>query len=320
MISGLTHVTVLVRDQDEALRFYTEKLGFEKRADMSFGPGMRWLSVAPQGQTDLEIVLQQPNPAMHGEEHARQMAEMVGRGTTWVFACDNCRATAAALREHGVEFQSEPQEQPYGVEAVFVDLYGNSYSLLEPRPMPGLGAPDDDQQTKETPATGADWAAQRAELLGAMRAGNTAMAELMDQLDEARLTESGATGHWSAKDVLAHIAFGNDWLAGELERAARGDAPPTTAEIQKMRDEGWFDDEFVNTTCYNENKDRPLSGIRDWWATSTERLAAAIEAAPEAVLAAPDWWTGDRLVGKALWVSHEGEHAQELRAWAANQQ
>src|SRR5258708_1163458 len=52
MITRLTHVTVLVRDQDEALRFYTEKLGFEKRFDVAFGPGARWLTVAPVGQTN----------------------------------------------------------------------------------------------------------------------------------------------------------------------------------------------------------------------------------------------------------------------------
>src|SRR5260370_22433278 len=119
MITRLTHVTVLVHDQDEALRFYTEKLGFEKRFDVAFGPGARWLTVAPIGQTDVEIVLQKPDPAMHGDEDARQMTEAIGRGTTWDFTCDDCRATHAALRERGVEFQSEPQEQPYDVEAVF---------------------------------------------------------------------------------------------------------------------------------------------------------------------------------------------------------
>lgn len=125
-------VTILVRDQDEALQFYTETLGLEKRSDMTFGPGYRWLTVAPIGQRDLEIVLQKPEPAMHGEQGAADMLRSVGHGTTWVFATEDCRAEYEALRARGVKFQSSPADQPYGVEAVFEDLYGNSFSLLQP--------------------------------------------------------------------------------------------------------------------------------------------------------------------------------------------
>ena len=136
MITRLARVTIYVHDQDEALRFYTEQLGLEKRSDVTFGPGARWLTVAPVGQTDFEILLQSPLPAMHGEEFAQKISERVGQGTTWVFFTDDCRADYATLKGRGVSFSSEPQEQPYGVEAVFQDLYGNSFSLLQPAAVP----------------------------------------------------------------------------------------------------------------------------------------------------------------------------------------
>ena len=136
MITRLARVTIYVHNQDEALAFYTEKLGLEKRSDVTFGPGARWLTVAPTGQTDFEILLQSPVPAMHGEEFAQKISERVGQGTTWVFFTDDCRADYATLKGRGVSFSSAPQEQPYGVEAVFQDLYGNSFSLLQPAAMP----------------------------------------------------------------------------------------------------------------------------------------------------------------------------------------
>lgn len=130
MITRVARVTVLVSDQDEALRFYTEKLGFEKRADMPMG-ATRWLTVAPAGQRELEIVLQQPDPAFHGEDGARQMLERVGQSTTWVLATDDCQGDYERLSGLGVRFTSPPQRQMYGLEAVLLDLYGNSYSLLQ---------------------------------------------------------------------------------------------------------------------------------------------------------------------------------------------
>lgn len=133
MIRKLIRVTILVRDYEDALNFYVNKLGLEKRADATFGPGVRWLTVAPVGQTEIEMVLQQPHEALHGEEQAQHMQEVIGRGTTWVFETDDCRAEYATLCERGVTFLSEPHEQPYGIEAVFADLYGNTFSLLQPR-------------------------------------------------------------------------------------------------------------------------------------------------------------------------------------------
>jgi predicted enzyme related to lactoylglutathione lyase len=119
----LSHVTVLVKDQDEALRWYTEKLGFTKKQDEAFGPGMRWLTIAVPGD-ELEVVLQKPS-----EE---RMAE-VGNGTPWVLETDDCREDFERLKANGVEFRNPPSEMPWGTSAVFHDLYGNAFNLVQRR-------------------------------------------------------------------------------------------------------------------------------------------------------------------------------------------
>ncbi len=131
-ITKLTHVTILVRDYDEALRFYTEALGFEKRADQTFGPCAHWLTVAPKGQ-DIQIVLQKPEPALHGEAGAKKMSERIGQGTTWVLGTDDCQKTYEEFSARGVKFTGPPREVPWAVQAVFQDLYGNSFALVQPR-------------------------------------------------------------------------------------------------------------------------------------------------------------------------------------------
>jgi predicted enzyme related to lactoylglutathione lyase len=126
----LGNVTILVRDYDEALKFYTKVMGFEKRTDQKFGPGARWVTVAAPGQ-DVQIVLQKPEPSMHGEENARRMAERIGQNPTWVLATDDCRKTFELYSSRGVKFNEPPKEMPWGTQAVFKDLYGNSYALLQ---------------------------------------------------------------------------------------------------------------------------------------------------------------------------------------------
>ena len=138
MTMRLTHVTVVVKNQDEALKWYTEKLGFEKRSDDSTTmPGYRWLTVSPAGQTDIEIVLNMP-PAVVDEAHkemVESMMKMVGKNSTWVLWTDDCMKTYKELSAKGVKFPFPPEKQSFGVSAVFVDLYGNPYNLVE-RPMP----------------------------------------------------------------------------------------------------------------------------------------------------------------------------------------
>jgi predicted enzyme related to lactoylglutathione lyase len=131
MIERLSHVTTIVKDIDEALDFYTKKLGFMKVTDNRIGDGYRWVTVAPKGQQGLEIVLQHPDPAMHGAEGAKELMKEIGKGTTWVFKVDDCKKTCDQLRKKGVEILQEPEALPYGVEAVFEDLYGNRFVLME---------------------------------------------------------------------------------------------------------------------------------------------------------------------------------------------
>lgn len=132
MFTGVTHVTVLVEDTDEAIAFYTERFGMELRADEEFGPGARWVTVAPpDGET--EIVLQEPNPAMHGEERAAAMREQIGGGTVTVLGTEDCEASAADLEERGVTIHTPPEEVPWGVHTIVEDLYGNPYDVVEGR-------------------------------------------------------------------------------------------------------------------------------------------------------------------------------------------
>lgn len=130
MIKELNHVTILVKDYDEALHFYTDVLGLEKRMDEKFGPA-RWVTVSPKGQAQMEIVLQKPEPSMHGEAGCKKMAERIGQGTTWAFAADDCQKTYEDLRAKGVKFNRPPEKMPWGIQAVFEDLYGNSFALVQ---------------------------------------------------------------------------------------------------------------------------------------------------------------------------------------------
>ncbi len=124
-----------VRDQEEALQFYVEKLGFEKRTDRSMG-GRRWVTVAPGEDHNLEIVLQ-PIDWFDGRERDKHAA-MLGKNPTIVLQVDDCRETYNSLLKHGVEFLQPPEERPYGLEALAKDLYGNMLDLLEvPQPIKG---------------------------------------------------------------------------------------------------------------------------------------------------------------------------------------
>jgi uncharacterized glyoxalase superfamily protein PhnB len=129
----LTRVTILVRDQDETLRWLSEKLGFKKMADERIGPSMRWLTVAPEGQSDLEIVLLKPDPAVHGKKLAQELTKRIGKGTSWVLQVDDCQKTFNELRSRGVKFTAPPTQRPYGLEALFNDLYGNPWVLIQPK-------------------------------------------------------------------------------------------------------------------------------------------------------------------------------------------
>ena len=132
MITRLTHATIWVLDQDEALAFYRDKLGFEVRTDRVMDT-FRWLTLSPPDQPDLEIVLLVPGPPMMPPEAAEQIKALVTKGAmgSGVFGTDDCRRTYDTLKARGVEFLQEPTDRFYGTEALFRDPFGNWFSLTE---------------------------------------------------------------------------------------------------------------------------------------------------------------------------------------------
>lgn len=130
----LAMVSVFVRDQDAALAFYTEKIGLEKRNDISYGPGLRFVTVAPRGQSKPEIALAKPDETLHSVEHVQEIMARIGRRVHYMFDTDDCQGMYVTLSERGVKFVSGPTRQLYGVEAIFEDPDGNMFSLLEPSP------------------------------------------------------------------------------------------------------------------------------------------------------------------------------------------
>ena len=127
MITDLTHTTIWVLDQDEALEFYTEKLGFEVNTDATMDD-FRWVTVNPPGRPEHELILAVPGPPMMDEESAAQVKALVAKGAlgAGAFETDDCRATYTELSARGVTFLSEPAERFYGIEATFRRLSRSS--------------------------------------------------------------------------------------------------------------------------------------------------------------------------------------------------
>jgi predicted enzyme related to lactoylglutathione lyase len=136
MITKLSHATIYVLNQDEALKFYTEKLGFEVRTDAKMGD-FRWLTVGPKGQPDMEIILYEAkgHGGMMDEATVGHLRAILEKGLmgVGVLEADDCRATYEELKRKGVEFLSPPEERPYGIEATFKDNSGNWFSLTQHR-------------------------------------------------------------------------------------------------------------------------------------------------------------------------------------------
>jgi catechol 2,3-dioxygenase-like lactoylglutathione lyase family enzyme len=136
MLSKLTNVNVWVRDQDEALAFYTEKLGMEVRADVTVPEmgGFRWLAVGLPGQDDVALaLLTVPGPPVFDEETRDQLNALVAKGAAGglFFAVEDCQKSFEELRARGVEFSQEPTQQPYGIDAGFRDPFGNQMRMAQ---------------------------------------------------------------------------------------------------------------------------------------------------------------------------------------------
>lgn len=140
MLNRVSHVSLVVRDQQEALEWFREKFGFEVLADepMPDREG-RWLTVAPPAQAELEILLEPLDWGLGGDDPEGKKA-LLGRNG-FVFGVDDCQATVEELRDRGVEIVSEPERVPWGVSALVADLYGNVHNLVEPEPA-DTGVPD----------------------------------------------------------------------------------------------------------------------------------------------------------------------------------
>jgi catechol 2,3-dioxygenase-like lactoylglutathione lyase family enzyme len=120
------HITLLVKDFDEALKFYVEKLGFEKRQDIKFWEGMRWVTVSPKDQ-DLELTFVLADT----EEKQKALGKQAGDHVFMTLQTDDCKRDYEAMTANGVKFYGEPTEQMYGTEVVFEDLYGNLIDLIQ---------------------------------------------------------------------------------------------------------------------------------------------------------------------------------------------
>jgi predicted enzyme related to lactoylglutathione lyase len=124
--------SIVVPDYDAAKRWYVEKLGFSVVRDQAFGPSERFVQVAPPGQTDIGIVLQKsrtaPNP--QEPEMSTDYSDRVGKSVNIVLHTNDVSAYAERLRARGVEFTSPPRQMPWGAQATFKDLYGNTFVIV----------------------------------------------------------------------------------------------------------------------------------------------------------------------------------------------
>ena len=136
MLKQLTNINLWVRDRDEALEFYTRKVGFELRDDVTiaeFG-NYRYLTVGPATQPEVRLVLGIPGPPVHDPDTAAKINELVAKGamTGMSFEVEDCQATYEELKGRGVEFIQEPNRVPWGIDAAFRDPSGNHIRLVQP--------------------------------------------------------------------------------------------------------------------------------------------------------------------------------------------
>lgn len=132
----IANAQLWVHDQDEALAFYTEKLGFEVRSDVTLSEmgGFRWLTVGPADQPDFAIVLMAiPGEPMMDAETAAQVETLTAKGFagTVFLTTEDCQASYEELKARGVEFTEAPEQRPYGIDSGFRDPSGNSFRLTQ---------------------------------------------------------------------------------------------------------------------------------------------------------------------------------------------
>ena len=129
---------VWVHDQDEALAFYTDKLGWALRADVTLPElgNYRWLTVGPPDQPDVSLLLNAiPQPPVIDETTAEQIRSLMAKGWAGnvLLTTDDVHAEYEELRRRGVEFSESPEERPYGIDSAFRDPSGNQFRLTQVR-------------------------------------------------------------------------------------------------------------------------------------------------------------------------------------------
>ena len=132
----IANAQLWVHDQDEALAFYTQKVGMEIRSDVTLPElgDFRWLTVGPAGQEGIGVVLMAiPGPPVFDKETSEQVKELMAKGAagTVFLTTDDCRASYEELKGRGVEFIDQPEERPYGIDAGFRDPSGNHLRLTQ---------------------------------------------------------------------------------------------------------------------------------------------------------------------------------------------
>jgi catechol 2,3-dioxygenase-like lactoylglutathione lyase family enzyme len=134
----IANTQLWVHDQDEALAFYTRKLGMEVRADVTVAElgNFRWLTVGPAGQPEVAIALMAiPGPPVMDAGTAEQVRDLMGKGFagTIFLTTDDVQAEYEGLKGRGVEFVEKPEDRPYGIDSAFRDPSGNNIRLMQVR-------------------------------------------------------------------------------------------------------------------------------------------------------------------------------------------
>lgn len=132
MAQTLGYLTFLVREYDEAIAYFTRALGFTLLEDSDLGGGKRWVLVGPAAHGGTSLLLARAVTA----EQVRQIGNQAGGRVFLFLHTDDCRRDFRAMLARGVRFQEEPRDEAYGTVAVFADLYGNRWDLLELRASP----------------------------------------------------------------------------------------------------------------------------------------------------------------------------------------
>lgn len=127
MNKKLGHVSLLVKNYDDAIDFYINKAGFVLLSDNAFGNGMRWVTAAPSKDSQTAIVFVEADTTEKEDRIGNQAANHV----FLVIQTDDCYRDYNNMKSNGVVFLGEPKEVPWGIEVVFEDLYGNRLDLLQ---------------------------------------------------------------------------------------------------------------------------------------------------------------------------------------------